>query len=155
MLVRLVMVLQLFWVYARGVHRITGNHQTWDVRAQEASSRFTRAGVRHVWSTLVLRDSQSGYLRPPGITDENVLDAKAWNHSTSHLHYKVIGLMLAEAWHTPTMMDLLSERDRSLKDYRDLASRHDGDLLKFRVVEAIAFQRPRRIWLENSCGAAP
>ena len=31
----------------------------------------------------------------------------------------------------------------------------DGDLFKFRVVEAVVLQRPQRVWLANSVGADP
>ena len=149
MLFRVFMVLQLFWVYARGVAKTKGWQRHRD------NGRVMRAGAKQTWSSLVLRDLQSGYLRPPGITDENVLDARSWNCCTEHLDCMVIGLVLAEPWKSLSMMDVLGERDRVLKDYYDLKWRLDGDLFKFRVVETIALQKPQTAWLENSVGASP
>ena len=148
---RFLMVFQLFWVYARGLHRTAGNHR----HRRVSKTRLIHAGLHNTWSTLVLRDLQSGKLRPPGINDENVLDAKAWQCSTEVLDCMVIGLVLAEPDMMPTMLDVLAERDRCLKDYYDIVWREDGDLLKFRVVEAIPLQQPQRVWLEKSVRKEP
>ena len=141
------MVLQVFYVYARGPGvRV----RTFDRKFNKRSKRHVAADIHKEWAPLVLRDLQHCDLRPNDMDDNAALDPIAWNGGTTALHNKVIGVILAKPVHSATTMDILSERARFLKDYYDLTWEYNGNLLFFKVVAAVPLQVPVSVYARNS-----
>lgn len=144
---------QALWVWARA----RGRH-----RAQDHEGLRLLRGRNRVESTAELwwPPTVQADLRQSGIVSAEQAaelgdDPHKYEAAVAGPFRRVLGMLLVQPASSPNVLSLLSDHERSLKDYWDEEFCMDGPLLHLDIVASLTLAEPLPVYMVKSVGANP